>query len=136
MNKVILSGRLTKDPELKQYDNSCKAVFTIAVNRNKEEADFIGCEVWNKQAESLTKYQKKGNQIIVEGELRIDKYEKDGKDVYSTKVLARSIEFLGSKKDNEDKDAEQYKDMKTKTAVDPYQEFGDTIEVDDDDLPF
>ena len=89
MNKALLIGRLTRDPELRATStgrNVCQ--FSIAVNRNftnangEREADFINCVVWDKQAENLVKYQKKGNQIAVDGRIQTRNYEdKDGKRV-------------------------------------------------------
>ena len=89
MNKAILIGRLTKDPELRTTPtgrNVCQ--FSVAVSRNftnangEREADFINCVVWDKQAENLVKYQKKGNQIAVEGRIQTRNYDdKDGKKV-------------------------------------------------------
>ena len=82
MNKVVLMGRLTRDPELRATStgrNVCQ--FSIAVNRNftnangEREADFINCVVWDKQAENLVKYQKKGNQIAVDGRIQTRNYE-------------------------------------------------------------
>ena len=105
MNKEILIGRLTKDPELRTTPtgrNVCQ--FSVAVSRNftnangEREADFINCVVWDKQAENLVKYQKKGNQIAVEGRIQTRNYDdKDGKKVYVTEILASNISFLDSK---------------------------------------
>ena len=105
MNKAILIGRLTKDPELRTTPtgrNVCQ--FSVAVSRNftnangEREADFINCVVWDKQAENLVKYQKKGNQIAVEGRIQTRNYDdKDGKKVYVTEILASNISFLVSK---------------------------------------
>ena len=92
MNKSILIGRLTKEPELKSTPsgrNVCQ--FTIAVNRNytnangEREADFINCVAWDKQAENLVRYQHKGNQIAIEGRIQTRNYEDNsGKKVYVT----------------------------------------------------
>ena len=105
MNKAILIGRLTRDPELRSTStgrNVCQ--FSIAVNRNftnangEREADFINCVVWDKQAENLARYQKKGNQIAVDGRIQTRNYDdKDGKRVYVTEILANSISFLDAK---------------------------------------
>ena len=105
MNKAILIGRLTRDPELRTTPtgrNVCQ--FSIAVNRNftnangEREADFINCVVWDKQAENLAKYQHKGNQIAVEGRIQTRNYDdKDGKRVYVTEILATNISFLDAK---------------------------------------
>lgn len=108
MNKVILMGRLTADPELK-YTQSNTAVirFTVAVNRKfedkqtgKREADFISCTAWSQTAEFISKYFKKGQMICVEGELRTGSYQdKNYPDVthYTTDLWVNSVEFAGSK---------------------------------------
>lgn len=102
INRVVLVGRLTKDPELRYTPNgiaSCR--FTVAVNRafNKEgeekQADFISCVAWRKQAENLANFMKKGNLIGLEGRIQTGSYEgQDGKRVYTTDVVADSIQFL------------------------------------------
>lgn len=105
INRVVLVGRLTRDPDLR-YTPSGVAVanFNIAVNRpftNQEgnrEADFINGVVWRKPAENLAKYMKKGNRIGVDGRVQTRNYEgEDGKTVYVTEVVADSIQFLESK---------------------------------------
>lgn len=104
MNKVILKGRLTADVDVKQTPNNIAvARFLIAVNRRfeKDKTDFITCEAWRNTAEFLSKYFKKGQEILICGELHIDKAEKDGKDVYYTKVVVDEVDFCGSKHDNE-----------------------------------
>lgn len=111
MNKVILIGRLTADPELRQTQNGtsfCR--FTVAVNRkfaNKDtgeiEADFISCQAWRQTAEFINRYFKKGQMISVEGTLRTGSYQdKNHSDVthYTTDVLVENAEFCGSKSDN------------------------------------
>ena len=129
MNKVMLVGRLTKMPELKEVKDKKVCEFTIATNRtNGKDADFINCVVWNNQAENLCKYQVKGNIIGVIGELRIENYEIEGNKRYKTYVLVSSIEFLESKKEKKN----------------PYEEFGNSIktevqeqlEISEADLPF
>lgn len=111
MNKVILIGRLTADPELRQTQNGtsfCR--FTVAVSRkfaNKDtgerEADFISCQAWRQTAEFINRYFKKGQMIAVEGTLRTGNYQdKNHSDVthYTTDVLVENVEFCGSKSDN------------------------------------
>ena len=109
MNRVDLVGRLTRDPELRYTPSTNRPVasFTVAVNRNftnangEKEADFISCVVWDKQAENLAKYQKKGNLISVEGRIQTRNYDgDDGKKVYVTEVVANNISYLESKKDD------------------------------------
>ena len=108
INKVIITGRLTAKPELRYtQSNNAVASFTVAVNRQKkqdgtQEADFINCRVWNKQAENLCKYQDKGNLILVDGSIRVDSYlGNDGSKKYITYVIANHIEYLESKKKTE-----------------------------------
>ena len=133
MNKVLLTGRLTRDPELRYTPNS-KAVcnFTIATNRpvvrdGEKIADFINCIVWGKTAENLSKYQSKGSLIGIDGRLESRSYDdKDGNKRYVTEVQVEHIEFLGSKSDGQ---------TETKES-NPYEEFGNAIEISDDELPF
>ena len=100
-NLVILTGRLTKDPELK-YGASGTAYcrFTLAVNRMKKDdpADFIFCSAFGKTAELIAEYVKKGHQLGVQGRLQQDTYEKDGEKVRKTGVTVDKIEFLESNK--------------------------------------
>ena len=96
MNKFIGIGRLVRDPEL-AYSKQGKAytTFTIAINRafKQDETDFLNCVTFGKGAESLANYQRKGNQIAVEGSVQIDKHE----DKYFTKIIANNVQFLDSK---------------------------------------
>ena len=164
MNKAILIGRLTKDPELRSTPagrNVCQ--FSIAVNRTftnangDRETDFINCVVWDKQAENLVKYQKKGNQIAVDGRIQTRNYEdKDGKRVYVTEILANNISFLDSKGSSagnsnsfnnfnnlpeppieRNNNVASMPDIETVSVEkDPFEAFGDSIEISDNDLPF
>lgn len=164
MNKAILIGRLTRDPELRSTPagrNVCQ--FSIAVNRTftnangDREADFINCVVWDKQAENLVKYQKKGNQIAVDGRIQTRNYEdKDGKRVYVTEILANNINFLDSKGSSagnsnsfnnfnnlpeppieRNNNVASMPDIETVSVEkDPFEAFGDSIEISDNDLPF
>jgi len=102
INRVVLVGRLTKDPELR-YTPSGAAVarFTIAVNRTfanqqgEKQADFINCVVWRKQAENTANFLKKGSLAGIEGRIQTGSYEgQDGKRVYTTEVVADSVQFL------------------------------------------
>ena len=104
MNKVILAGRLVRDPELR-YTQTGKAVasFTLAVNRrfsrNQEQtADFIPIVVWDKLAEVCSKHLFKGSQVLIEGRMQVRNYEaQDGSKRYVTEVIAQELEFMGSK---------------------------------------
>ena len=103
MNKVILSGRVTRDAELGYIPNVGvpKLSFSLAVERNyqkdknNKKVDFINCEQLGKHVENLCQYITKGKQILVEGELNIDNYEKDGEKRSFTKVKVDRLEFLG-----------------------------------------
>ena len=148
---------LTKDPELRTTPtgrNVCQ--FSVAVSRNftnangEREADFINCVVWDKQAENLVKYQKKGNQIAVEGRIQTRNYDdKDGKKVYVTEILASNISFLDSKGTGATGNTSfnnlpeppmvdtSSNNMETVSVEkDPFEAFGDSIEISDNDLPF
>lgn len=96
INTVVLTGRLTKDIELRRTTSgkTCTS-FTLAVNRNKKETDFINCVAWDKVAELLERYTHKGSQIGVEGRIQTRNYDdRNGKKVYVTEVLVNSISFL------------------------------------------
>jgi single-strand DNA-binding protein len=105
INRVVLVGRLTKDPELRYTPSGLAVVrFTVAVNRQfsnqsgEKEADFINCVAWRKQAENLANFQRKGNLVGVEGRIQTGSYEgQDGKRVYTTEVVADTIQFLESR---------------------------------------
>ena len=103
MNKVQLVGRLTKDVELKSTQNQTTYCnFTIAVDRRfkdangNRQADFISCVAWQKTAEFIQKYFKKGNRIGIVGAIQTRSYEKDGQKVFITEVLAEEAEFVES----------------------------------------
>ena len=158
MNKAILIGRLTRDPELRTTPtgrNVCQ--FAIAVNRTytaasgEREADFINCVVWDKQAENLARYQKKGNQIAIDGRIQTRNYDdKDGKKVYVTEILANNISFLDAKGTSTGNNnfygmpappmqQEEVMPERVETVSvekDPFEAFGDSIEISDNDLPF
>lgn len=105
LNRVVLVGRLTRDPDLRYTPNGVAvANFNIAVNRpftnqqGSREADFINCVVWRRPAENLANYMKKGNLIGVDGRIQTRSFEgQDGKMVYVTEVVADSVQFLESK---------------------------------------
>lgn len=105
MNKVILIGRLTKDPELRYTaSNTAVTQFTIAVDRrfkseNQPSADFIPIVAWRQTAEFVAKYFSKGNRIAVTGQIQIRSWDDaEGKRRYSTEVIADEVEFVESKR--------------------------------------
>ncbi|EPR8620763.1 single-stranded DNA-binding protein, partial [Listeria monocytogenes] len=105
MNRVILVGRLTKDPDLRYTPaGAAVATFTLAVNRTftnqqgEREADFINCVVWRKPAENVANFLKKGSMAGVDGRVQTRNYEgNDGKRVYVTEIVAESVQFLEPK---------------------------------------
>ena len=136
MNKVILTGRLTRDPELRYTGSNIPvATFSLATNRpvvrdGERVADFINCIVWNKQAENLVKYQSKGNLIAVEGNIRTDSYkDKDGNTRYKTYVLVNTIEYLEAKK------PENASNEESNPYADFYSEHQEELNLTDE-LPF
>lgn len=141
MNKVILIGRLTKEPEMKQGNNDltmCR--FTLAVQRsykNKDgnyDADFIQCSAYRSNAEFICKYFHKGSQIVVEGEWRTGSYEKDGVKVYTNECVVNHSEFCGSKSDNEQAQTQKSSAPATNDTADD-----DFVKIDTSktgDLPF
>lgn len=114
MNNVSLLGRLTRDPELRYTPNGAAVVrFTLAVDRrlskerraqaeanNQPTADFISCTAWNKTAELIANYMRKGSQLAVEGRIQTGSYEKDGRTIYTTDVIVNNMDFVGSASDN------------------------------------
>ena len=158
MNKVCLVGRLTKDPTCEYVNTSNGSVarsrFTVAVNRpfgsrdengNNSKADFISVTAWRNQAENLSKYQKKGNQISIEGRLQVDNYtDKNGNQVWNTYVLAENIQFLDKKGDvpnsnfsNDDVTPSDFSsDSSSSSDGASVWDAGSNIEIDPEDLPF
>lgn len=98
MNLVVLSGRMARDPELR-YTSGGKAYtnFTLAVQKTKDEAEFIDCIVWEKIAETIAEYFRKGNRILINGKIVTSTYESNGEKRKSVKVQAFSFEFIDSK---------------------------------------
>ena len=166
INRVVLVGRLTKDPELRYTPSGvAMARFTLAVNRTfsnqqgEREADFINCVVWRKQAENTANYLKKGSLAGVEGRIQTGSYEgQDGKRVYTTDVVADSVQFLEPRNSSGERNQggqssggngqqqfstpsyQQNQPMNqqnyTRVDEDPFSNSSGPIEVSDDDLPF
>lgn len=124
LNKVIIQGRLTADPELSANDRYTICRFTVACQRDKEKTDFIPVKCWNKTAELVNKYFGKGSPIIVEGRIQVDKYEKDGQKRTYTEVNANTVHFepKATRQANEE-------------PIDVNKDFAE-VEEYDGDLPF
>lgn len=107
LNRALLVGRLTRDPELRRTSNG-KAVtsFNLAVERNfksdDQEADFINCVCWRKIAENTERYCSKGSLVSVDGRIQTRNYENNqGQKVYVTEVIADSVQFINTRKENQ-----------------------------------
>jgi single-strand DNA-binding protein len=146
LNKVVLIGRLTKDPELRFTPGMGKAVttFTIAVDRRfskdgQREADFIPIVVWGKQAESTANYMSKGKLIGVSGRIQTRNYEaKDGSRRYVTEVIAEEVQFLEwGEKTSSNFNNENPSGNSNKSKGFDEEIYGEDITpVDDGDIPF
>ncbi len=107
MNSAILTGRITKDLELRETQGGTAVLnFGLAVDRRikkegEQTADFINIVCWGKTAELVAQYMSKGSKIGVIGRIQTGSYEKDGQKVYTTDVIAEQVEFLDSKKKDE-----------------------------------
>jgi len=165
MNKAILIGRLTRDPELR-YTSSNRAVcqFTIAIDRpftnqatGQRETDFINVVAWDKTGENIGKYMTKGRLIAVEGRIQTRNYENnEGRRVYVTEVIASNVQFLESKNSTMNNTTNSMPEQQEKTPYDfadnkmtepssndslqidndPFEAFGEEIGISDNDLPF
>jgi len=160
MNKVFLIGRLTRDPELRYTgSNTAVATFSLAVNRNftnqsgEREADFINVVVWRKQAENVKNYLQQGSQVAIDGRIQTRSYDdQNGQKRYVTEVVADNVEFLGSKNSSNNSNNNVASSNNSEptpydfgpapepkgTDVDsnPFADFGSSIEISDDELPF
>ena len=137
MNRAVIVGRLTRDPDLRYTSNGhAVANFTVAVNRpfrndqGEQEADFIDCVAWRKQAENLANYMRKGSLVGVDGRIQTRSYEnQEGRRVFVTEVLAEQITFLESK--NETQQTQQ-----AQTESNPFENEGEKVDVGEGELPF
>ena len=159
MNKVILTGRLTRDPEsrmtqsnmeISRFSLACQSDF---VSRDGErETEFINCVAFNRSAQTINRYCRKGQMILVQGRIRNNSYDaQDGTKRYTTDVVVDNFEFLGSKNENGgasysapvsnnsvaySPEAPASNIETTDISEDPYKDFGDELTLSSDDLPF
>ena len=155
MNKVILMGRLTRDPEMRQTPQGVSvASFSIAVNRRfakegQQQADFINCVAWRQQAEFICKYFQKGSMIAVTGSIQTRSWDgQDGKKQYATDVVVDEVYFTGSRTEtgtsgfNQSNNGYQARPQSApqRGAEPNFDEFDmsgfSTIDGSEDDLPF
>lgn len=161
INRAVLTGRLTKDPELRTTQSGLSvAAFNLAVDRQysnsqgKRDTDFISCVIWRKSAENFCNFTSKGSLVGIDGRIQTRNYQdNDGKTVYVTEVLVENFTLLESKKErlsnsnggngnnnaygNNNNGTNYTKNSSTQSqAPDPFAGSGDTIDITDDDLPF
>ena len=146
MNTVCLIGRITRDLELR-YTTSGMAVvkFNVAVDRrmskekkqqaeaqNQPTADFVSCTAWNKTAELIANYMKKGSKIGIDGRIQTGSYEKDGQRIYTTDVVVNQVEFLDGAGSNPGTNQGQQNNQGNSQGYEPDGFFP----IDNDDIPF
>ena len=148
MNKAIIIGRLTRDPEMRTTTSGTNSTtFTVAVSRTYTDAngergtDFLNCVAWRKQAENIAKYCTKGAQVAVEGRIQTRSYDaQDGTKRYVTEIIADNVTFLGGRGSNvpsEDNYVGGSSSVDTTDiSEDPFKDFGEEVALSDDDLPF
>ncbi|GGD02501.1 single-stranded DNA-binding protein [Pontibacillus salipaludis] len=160
LNRVVLVGRLTKDPDLRYTPNGVAvANFTIAVNRpftsqqGSRDADFINCVVWRRAAENLANFMNKGSLVGVDGRLQSRSFDnQEGKRVFVTEVVADSVQFLETKGSSSGGAGSQgFQPNQNQSGYspnnnnnnnnqpkqdDPFADNGEPIDISDDDLPF
>ena len=147
MNKVILSGRFTKDPEQRMMSNQTEfSRFSLAcqssfVNKNGErETEFINCVAFGKTAETINRYCKKGAMIVAQGRIKNSSYDaQDGTKRYTTDVVIENFEFAGSVQNKNGQAQTQPQSnsvSQPEPASDPYADFANEVVLSEDDLPF
>lgn len=138
MNKVILMGRLTRDPEVRMSGDTAVARFSLAVDRRfkkdgEQTADFISCVAFGKTGEFIEKYGHKGTKFVVEGRIQTGSYtNKDGQKVYTTDVVVEQVEFAESKASADGNTTNNTSNSNTPTDT-SFMDIPDGI---DEELPF
>jgi single-strand DNA-binding protein len=145
LNRIILIGRLVKDPELRYTPNGVAvATFTLAVdrpfssNQGEKEADFINIVAWRQLGETCANYLRKGKLTAIEGRLQIRNYENnEGRRVYLTEVVADNVRFLESNNTGSNNGSRSTGNNGGGGGYqDPFAHDGKPIDISDDDLPF
>lgn len=142
MNKVVLIGNLTRDPELQTTTSGVSVCrFSLAVSRRfansdgEREADFINIVVWRNQAENCHKYLKKGSKCAVIGRIQTSSYDApDGSKRYTTDVVADEVEFISTRNSGDGNAENSFNSSEPKTSS--KKETAELEEIDDDSLPF
>lgn len=136
MNRVVLAGRLTADPEIRKSPNGNSVVrFSLVVNRKfknangQYEVDYINCVAFKGTADTINAYVSKGDMLIVEGRIQTSRYTRtDGSTGYSTDIAVDGITFVGSHKNTDNSRPKQ------DTQSDPFTDFGENVTIDDNFL--
>ena len=156
MNKVVLVGRLTRDPEVRTGSGFSTARFTVAVNRNfknkdgQYDADFVSCVAFRNTADFIAKFFKKGSMIGIEGRIQTGSYDaQDGTKRYTTDVAVDNVEFVGGRNEGNSSTPSNtsYMDMPASAPIDmmpeydiptsdPYENYDKEVSLSDNDLPF
>ena len=156
INRAVLVGRLTKDPELRHTANDIPvATFTLAVNRpfsnqsGEREADFIPCVVWRRQAETVERFLSKGSLVGVEGRIQTRSYDdQDGNRRYITELVADSVQFLETRAMSEQNASDappppeprryesRHETRKQEPSKEQQQDRVPDVSISEDDLPF
>ncbi|MBP5684310.1 MAG: single-stranded DNA-binding protein [Bacilli bacterium] len=151
MNKVILTGRFTKDPESRMGSNQLEvARFSLACQNDfmtkdgNRDTEFVNCVAFGKTASTITKFCKKGQMISATGRIKNNSYTaQDGTKRYTTDIVVESFEFLGGKSSGTSSDMPMEEEPMmndnletTDVTEDPYKDFGEEVNISSDDLPF
>jgi len=143
LNRVILVGRLTKDPEMRYTPSGvATTTFTLAIDRpftnnGQKEADFIPVVTWRQLAETCANYLKKGRLTAVEGRIQVRNYDNnEGRRVYVTEVIADNVRFLESNRQQQDTTPPPPGNSSNQYASDPFHDDGRPIDISEEDLPF
>lgn len=145
INNVVLTGRLTKDLDLRYTSNgTAVATGTLAVNRSFKnadgdyEADYPRIQVWRKAAENLANFTQKGSLIGIEGRIQTGSYEKDGQRVYTTEIVVDKFTLLESRNNHQNSRGQTQTNNSDSFSSneDPFLNSGQSIDISDDDLPF
>jgi single stranded DNA-binding protein (ssb) len=153
LNRVVLVGRMVRDPELRRTGTGAAVTsFTLAMNRNfsnqqgERQADFIPCVVWNKIAENTARYCSKGSLVGVEGRMQSRTYEnQDGRKVNVIEVICDSVQFLETRSSNEQRTTQPvqtddfsnpFQDMKNDDIQKEFDSSNNAFDIMDDDIQF
>jgi single-strand DNA-binding protein len=144
VNKVILLGNLGKDPDVRYTPNGVPVTtFSLAINRNvkdgdgwKEQTEWVRCVAWERQAETIGQYVKKGNQLYIEGRLQTREWtDKDDVKRYTTEIIVQDFTLIGSKKQNDEGGGDE-QDWTANSNPKRPNNYQDTEEMEPEDIPF